>query len=131
MHRDLAASLPPLAKLSLNVIKAFHSAHPRARSQVAVSSDTEARNRSRALPENNVHAIVRSHEGSPTDKFPKSMTAQSFPSLTSRFPALTSPCTQTGELFHREFRAFSQTAVAALISIFPSRIFNACRVSPS
>ena len=110
-----------LPRCSASVIKAFHNAQPLARDQVSLSSERAVRNASRLSPEKNVHAIVTSHAGSPTPEEPKSITAFNRPLVTSKFPALTSPCIQTGEPCHRVFRAASHAAATALRSIMPPK----------
>ncbi len=52
--------------------------------------------RGRLLPAKSVHAIGTSQAGSPTPLQPKSMTAESRPSVTSRFVAATSPWNHFG-----------------------------------
>ena len=79
------------------MISAFHSAQPRARAQVPSSWSTASRNAARPSPEKNVHATTRSHAGSPTPDVPKSITADSTPSRTSRLPSAMSPWNQTGD----------------------------------
>ena len=56
--------------------------------------------RARPAPDRNVQAITRSQAGSPTPDEPKSMTAASRPSRTSRLPAATSPWNHTGDRSH-------------------------------
>jgi hypothetical protein len=98
---------------------AFHKAHPRARAHTASSIAIAFRNASRLAPLNKVHAIVRSHAGSPTPLHPKSITAASRPSRTSRLDGATSPCIQTPGNSHRDARAASHTATAVTVSSLP------------
>src|SRR4051794_17162079 len=77
-------------------MSAFQIAQPRPRDHVAGSTPSAERNAARLAPENSVQAITTSHAGSPTAAQPKSITAASRPSRSSRLPAATSPWTQTG-----------------------------------
>ena len=60
------------------------------------SAPSVARNASRLAAENSVQAMTTSQAGSPTPEVPKSITAASRPSRSSRLPVATSPWNQTG-----------------------------------
>ncbi len=116
----------PLRCSWARVMSAFQSAHPRPRAQVASSRGRPRRNTSLLSSVKNVQAIARSHAGSPMAAHPKSMTARSSPSATSRFEAATSPCTQTGARSHVLASAPSHTSVAASALISPARSWMGC-----
>ncbi len=112
-------------------INAFHNVHARPRAHVPGSSGSIARNVSRLSCRNSVHAIDKSHAGSPTPTIPKSMIALKRPSCIKRFPALTSPWSHTGGWSQVALSAMSQTSVAASVSTLPLRAAIACLVSAS
>ena len=60
------------------------------------SAPSVARNASRLGPDSSVQAMTTSQAGSPTPEVPKSITAASRPSRSSRLPVATSPWNQTG-----------------------------------
>ncbi len=114
-----------------SVLSAFQSAQPRPRSHVASSTAIAARNASRASPRRTVQAMTRSHAGSPTPHWPKSITALSRPSSSSRFPGATSPWNHRGGPAHRAPRAASHATAAAAPSIADPDSAIARRVSSS
>lgn len=80
----------------VSVISAFHRAQPRASRHVASGTSTASENTRRSVASNSVHAITRSHAGSPTPQVPKSMTADSRPSVVRRLPTPMSPWNHPG-----------------------------------
>ena len=71
--------------------RVFQSIHPHPRSQVALSIFKVLRNKLRLSPLRNVHAIAKSHAGSPTPSWQKSMTALNLPFSTSKLPTAILP----------------------------------------
>jgi hypothetical protein len=130
-HLACPASERSVSMCFASVISAFQSTQPRPRAQVASSGRSTARNASRLSPPKRVHAIARSHEGSPTPEVPKSMTALRRSPSTSRFPDATSPWNQTGGPCHVAASAASHAAVAGSVSILPCKAAIAWRVSAS
>ena len=83
-----------------SVISAFHSAQPRPRDHVPARRRGGTEPVAGSDPDRNVQAMTVSQAGSPTPDEPKSSTAASRPSRTSRFPVATSPWNHTGSRSH-------------------------------
>lgn len=106
---------------SVTVMRAFQSAQPRVLAQASSGSPTASRKLCRSSPSRNVQAMTRSHAGSPTQQAPKSITAESRPSVVSRLSVPMSPWNHTGSAFHAVRSASCQMDVHARAStVFPS-----------
>jgi hypothetical protein len=130
-RRAFAASSRLVFKAPVSVIRAFQSAQPQPRAQVALSAASRARNTSGLSPERNVHATVTSQAGSPTAEDPE-VDGSAQPALAGQQIAGTDVSVEPDRgAVPVAARAASHTCVAPPVSTSSPKAVIASLVSPS